>query len=159
MNFDANSMLRALGESFEPLVEQAGQTITVDVPEGEVIISADQSRISQTISNMLSNATKYAGDGAQIRLETSTDESEFSVFVVDDGIGMDREAAANAFELYYRGENPTTRAVSGLGLGLNIAKTIILMHGGEISIESELGKGTRIGFEIPRIVRKLDQAA
>jgi signal transduction histidine kinase len=108
---------------------------------------------------MLSNATKYAGDGAQIRLETSTDESEFSVFVVDDGIGMDREAAANAFELYYRGENPTTRAVSGLGLGLNIAKTIILMHGGEISIESELGKGTRIGFEIPRIVRKLDQAA
>jgi signal transduction histidine kinase len=46
MNFDANSMLRALGESFEPLVEQAGQTITVDVPEGEVIISADQSRIS-----------------------------------------------------------------------------------------------------------------
>jgi signal transduction histidine kinase len=159
MNFDAYSMLRALGESFEPLVQHAGQTITVDVPEGELIITADQNRISQTISNMLSNATKYAGEGAKIRLETSSDKSMFDVFVVDDGIGMDSEAAANAFELYYRGENPTTRAVSGLGLGLNIAQTIITMHDGKISVDSTPGKGTRIGFEIPRIVRRLDQAA
>jgi signal transduction histidine kinase len=152
MNFDACSMLKALGESFEPLVVHAGQTISVEVPEGEVIVSADQNRISQTISNMLSNATKYAGEGAHIRLESATTATTFSVFVIDDGIGMDSEAAENAFDLYFRAENPTTRAVSGLGLGLNIAQTIIKMHNGEIFIESTPGNGVRIGFHIPRVV-------
>jgi signal transduction histidine kinase/CheY-like chemotaxis protein len=159
MNFDGNVMLRALGESFEPLVKHVDQSITVDVPAGEVIISADQNRISQTISNMLSNATKYAGKGAKIRLESSATNQVFSVYVVDDGIGMDEEAVAKAFDLYYRGENETTRSVSGLGLGLNISRTIINMHQGEIFIESEPGKGTRIGFQIPRVVRLQQQAA
>ncbi|MDG0868891.1 hypothetical protein GKO47_03455 [SAR202 cluster bacterium JH639] len=57
------------------------------------------------------------------------------------------------------GGNPTTRAVSGLGLGLNIAKTIINMHQGEIFLSSEPVKRTRIGFEIPRVVRTLSDAA
>ncbi len=159
MNFDGYSMLRSLGESFEPLVKQANQFIEVDLPDGEVTITADQSRISQTISNMLSNATKYAGEGATIRLESHASDSMFSVTVSDDGIGMDSEAVENAFDLYFWGENPTTRAVSGLGLGLNIAKTIINMHQGEIFLSSEPGKGTRIGFEIPRVVRTLSDAA
>jgi signal transduction histidine kinase len=81
------------------------------------------------------------------------------VYVTDNGIGMDSEAAENAFDLYFRAENPTTRAVSGLGLGLNIAQTIIRMHDGEITISSELGKGTRIGFEIPCVVDDITQAA
>ena len=159
MNFDANSMLRALGESFEPLVKHAGQTIEVDLPDDEIIITADQNRISQTISNMLSNATKYAGKGSTIRLEAHATESVFSVSVSDDGIGMDNEAVENAFDLYFRGENPTTRAVSGLGLGLNISKTIVGMHDGEIFLSSEIGKGTRIGFDIPCVVRVLSDAA
>ena len=159
MNFDANIMMKALGESFEPLVLSAGQTISVDIPDGQVIITADQNRISQTISNLLSNATKYAGKGAHIRLESCTAESLFSVDVTDDGVGMDSEAVENAFDLYFRAENETTRAVSGLGLGLNIAQTIIRMHDGEITISSEIGKGTRIGFEIPRVVIGINQAA
>ncbi|MEE8046515.1 MAG: ATP-binding protein [Dehalococcoidia bacterium] len=159
LDFEANTMLRALGESFEPLVKFAGQTITVDVSDGEVIITADQNRISQTISNMLSNATKYAGRGAHIRLESTATNKVFTVHVVDNGIGMESEAVKNAFELYYRAENPTTRAVSGLGLGLNIAQTIVTMHEGTISIDSEPGRGTRIGFEIPRVVRIVRAAA
>jgi signal transduction histidine kinase/CheY-like chemotaxis protein len=159
MNFDANIMLKALGESFEPLVLHAGQTISVDIPDGTVIITADQNRISQTISNLLSNATKYAGQGAHIKLEASVTDSVFSVYVIDDGIGMDSEGVENAFDLYFRAENPTTRAVSGLGLGLNISQTIIRMHDGEITISSEIGKGTRIGFEIPRVVNDMKEAA
>ena len=159
MNFDANIMLKALGESFEPLVLHAGQTISVDIPDGTVIITADQNRISQTISNLLSNATKYAGQGAHIKLEASVTDSVFSVYVIDDGIGMDSEGVENAFDLYFRAENPTTRAVSGLGLGLNISQTIIRMHDGEITISSEIGKVTRIGFEIPRVVNDMKEAA
>ena len=149
MNFDANIMLKALGESFEPLVLHAGQTISVHKPDGQVIITGDQNRISQTISNLLSNATKYAGEGAHIKLESIVTDSVFSVYVTDNGIGMDSEAA----------ENATTPAVSGLGLGLNISQTIIRMHDGEITISSEIGKGIRIGFEIPRVVNDINQAA
>jgi signal transduction histidine kinase len=149
MNFDANLMLKALGESFVPLVLHAGQTISVNMPAGQVIITADQNRISQTISNLLSNATKYAGEGAHIKLESIVTDSVFSVYVTDNGIGMDSEAA----------ENATTPAVSGLGLGLNISQTIIRMHDGEITTSSEIGKGIRIGFEIPRVVNDINQAA
>jgi signal transduction histidine kinase len=72
---------------------------------------------------------------------------------------MDSEAAENAFDLYYRAENPTTCVVSGLGLRLNISQTIIRMQDGEITISSEIGKGTRIGSEIPRVVNDIEQAA
>ena len=72
---------------------------------------------------------------------------------------MEVDAASKPFDLYYRAENPTTRAVPGLGLGLNIAQTIIQMHDRQISIESEPGRGTRIEFEIPRVVDGAHQAA
>jgi hypothetical protein len=69
---------------------------------------------------------------------------------------MDSNAVENAFDVYFRGENPTTRAVSGLGLGLSIAKTIVNMHQGEIFLSSAPNNGTRIGFELPRIVQPLN---
>lgn len=158
-NFDANAMIRAIGEGFEPLVANAGQTLTVNVPSSSITICADQNRISQTISNMLSNATKYAGSGANVKLEASVNGSVYSVYVLDDGIGMEPEAAESAFDLYSRGENPTTRAVSGLGLGLNIARTIVNMHDGDVYLSSAPGRGTRIGFDIPRVVSAQDSAA
>ncbi len=156
--FDANLMLKALGDSFEPLVKSAGQTIAVKIPDDELLVTGDQNRISQTISNLLSNATKYAGEGANIRLETRVSNGNFAVDVIDDGVGMSVDDAKNSFDLYYRAENPATRSVPGLGLGLNISKAIVEMHDGRMYIESELGRGTRIGFEIPRIVAELDQA-
>jgi signal transduction histidine kinase len=83
----------------------------------------------------------------------------FTVFVEAIGIGMYSNAVENAFDVYFRGENPTTRALSGLGLGLNIAKTIVNMHQGEIFLSSAPNNGTRIGSELPRIVQPLSSAA
>ena len=97
--FDANSMVQALVESFEPLVEHAGQTISLKVPDRQVLVSGDQNRISQTISNLLSNATKYAGKGANIRLESRVDGTLLTVEVTDDGVGMGTDDASNAFDL------------------------------------------------------------
>ena len=157
--FDANLMLKALGESFEPLVSHAGQSISVHIPDGQVLVSGDQNRLSQTISNLLSNATKYAGEGAEIRLEARVADDVLTVEVIDDGVGMSADDANSSFDLYYRAENPATRSVPGLGLGLNIARAIVVLHDGRMFIESELGHGTRIGFEIPRVVVASDQAA
>ena len=156
--FDANSMVQALVESFEPLVEHAGQTISLKVPDRQVLVSGDQNRISQTISNLLSNATKYAGKGANIRLESRVDGTLLTVEVIDDGVGMSTDDASNAFDLYHRAQNPATRSVPGLGLGLNIARSIINMHGGRVYIDSKLNRGTRVGFEIPRVIVEFGQA-
>lgn len=141
------------------VLERCDAGDSVDVPDGEVIVNANQNRISQTISSMLSNATKYAEQGANISLESTATDKVFSVSVVDDGIGMEPEAVESAFDLYFRAENPTTRAVSGLGLGLNIALTIVNMDHGEVFLSSALGNGTRIGFDIPRVVKTLQSAA
>ncbi|MCH7970609.1 MAG: response regulator [Chloroflexi bacterium] len=157
--FDANLMLKGLGESFEPLVKSAGQTISVKIPAGRVLVSGDQNRISQTISNLLSNATKYAGGGANIRLEARVSGEIFTVEVIDDGVGMSADDANSAFDLYYRAENHATRSVPGLGLGLNISRAIVKMHHGRMYIDSELNRGTRIGFKIPCVIAESDQVA
>jgi len=79
-------MLKALGESFEPLVLHVVYTISVEIPDDQVILTADQNRISQTILNLISNATKYAGEGAHIKLEANATDSVFSVCVAAMGL-------------------------------------------------------------------------
>jgi len=150
MTFDSTEILRTLGESFAPLMSSAEQTLTVDLPNVAIPIPGDQSRLAQSISNMLSNANKYAGAGAKVTLSASSTDDLLTIQVTDNGIGMDPADAANAFDIYYRAENEITRSVSGLGLGLKIAKTIITMHGVEVDILNALGQGTTLEIRVPR---------
>ncbi len=122
----------------------------VVLPEepGEWLV--DKEKIAQVLQNLLSNAIKYSPDCKMIRIEATSDKSDyFMVSIIDQGIGMTQETVYRIFDKFYRADvyNNTVR---GTGLGMTIVKQIVEAHKGEVSVESELGKGTTVGFTIPK---------
>jgi signal transduction histidine kinase len=150
--FDARSMLSDLTESFRPILESKNQTLVVEDLDCPVWLRADHARIIQVLNNLLSNACKYSGSGANIKLIARATESTVEFVIEDDGIGIRASDLEQLFTMFFRSDNSETRSVAGTGLGLAIAKTIVDLHGGEIDVESELGVGTRLSFFIPGVI-------
>jgi two-component system sensor histidine kinase VicK len=101
------------------------------------------------ITNLVSNASKYSPEDTDIEIRWGVEGERLHVAVRDHGIGIPKEEQQSLFTAFFRVDNETTRKVSGTGLGLVIAKSIAELHGGEINLESEPGKGTKIEFWLP----------
>lgn len=115
------------------------------------ILKADERRLKQILVNILSNAVKFTPDGGEIGLEIIGDpEREVVDFVVwDTGIGIPAEQIPQLFESFVQLDSSLSRRYSGTGLGLALAKRLVEMHNGSISVESELDKGSRFKFSLP----------
>jgi len=122
--------------------------ITLDdsIPQN---IIGDEVRLAQVISNLLSNAIKFSPPSGRIDLNASLVNNKIHVEIIDTGIGISEEQQARLFNAFEQAESTTTRKFGGTGLGLAISKRIIEAMGGEILIESELGKGAKFMFNIP----------
>jgi two-component system cell cycle sensor histidine kinase PleC len=105
-------------------------------------LNIDRSRIAQIIRNLLSNASKYSDAGARIFLITQKTETGVSIAVVDHGAGMNPEQLAVAMRTFGQVQSHMTREHEGVGLGLPLARALALAHGGDLLLESEVGKGT-----------------
>ena len=115
----------------------------------ETNVLADRIRFKQILYNLLSNAVKFTPPGGTITVEGATDTKRLTMSVADTGVGIPREDQATIFESF-RQVGVTTKGVrEGTGLGLAITKRLVEQHGGEISVESEPGKGSRFMFTLP----------
>ncbi|MBS7563949.1 PAS domain-containing protein [Mucilaginibacter sp. Bleaf8] len=114
----------------------------------ELQVEADEHRIDQVVTNLLNNAVKYAPDSELITVVISRENGFAKVAVTDYGPGIPEAKLAHLFDRYYRAE-PSGHHVSGLGLGLYISSEIIHRHGGELSVTSEVGKGSTFYFTLP----------
>lgn len=123
-------------------------TFHIDLPDDPLPIVADATRLSQVIENLLSNAVKYSPRKSAIVISAAALGQEYIIRVKDQGRGMSRDQAAQAFDKFYRADTSDT-APSGTGLGLYLAESIITMHGGDITIDSELGAGTCVSVSLP----------
>ena len=123
-------------------------TILVDFPEKFPIVMADEHRISQVISNLVSNAIKYA-PGGEIRISGEVRPEQVIVTVSDQGPGIDPADIPYVFDRFYRSEK-AVRKTKGAGLGLYLAKAIVEAHGGRIWVDSQPGTGARVCFSLPR---------
>ncbi len=119
--------------------------IEPDIPE----IRGDHARVEQVLMNMVSNAIKYTPDGGHISLSAGFDGDMVWASVRDDGIGIPKEDVDRVFDRFYRVDKARSRESGGTGLGLSIAQEIVMRHGGEIGLESQLGKGTTITVRLP----------
>ncbi len=154
---------RALEDTLRPFEQQIGakgQTLELDMVEDLPLIRADQNRLIQVLTNLISNAHKYTPENGIIRVRATVDTMPrdnkgrllpplLHASVTDTGIGMSEEDLNKLFTPYFRSDNPLTREQPGTGLGLTITRGIIIAHGGEIWVESELGVGTTFHFTIP----------
>ncbi|TSD62900.1 PAS domain S-box protein [Inquilinus sp. KBS0705] len=113
------------------------------------IIYGDRDRIGQVLTNLISNAIKYAPAEPEIVITALTDGDWLKVKVKDHGIGIPKEQQKKIFERFYRSESLPKNTYQGLGLGLYIAMDIIKTHGGKIGVESEVGAGSEFWFSLP----------
>ena len=130
-------------------VEARKHAFDLNLPTQPLVTALDPGKISQVLDNLLSNAVKYSPAGGTIRIDCRTPAAGLSVSIADEGIGMTPEQMEHMFDKFYRADASNT-AVGGLGLGMGIAKGIVEAHGGRIHVESRLGQGTRVTFELPR---------
>lgn len=115
----------------------------------KVELLCDQSRTSQVFSNLVGNAVKFAPKGSEIRVSTELLPSVVRFVVEDQGPGIAAEHLAHIFERYWQVESGTAQR-RGVGLGLAITNGIVMAQGGTIDVTSELGKGSRFSFTVPR---------
>jgi len=110
-------------------------------------VKADKERVQQVITNILHNAVKFTPQGGKIEVSTALDGQNVAVKVSDTGIGISEEDLSHIFERFFKADK--SRSSGGTGLGLAIAKHTIQVHGGTIWVQSELGKGSTFGFNLP----------
>lgn len=118
-----------------------------DKAKGALLL-IDRHRITQVLENLLSNAVKYSPEDSVIIVEGRPGANGWEIRVADSGIGMTPEQVDRIFDKFYRADSSDT-AISGLGLGMSIVRQIVTAHGGMISVESKLGRGTEVCFSLP----------
>ena len=121
--------------------------ITLDVDERVMPIGGDPKLLDHVFANLLSNAVKYSPDCPRIEVRARVEREVASVQVRDYGLGVAREEVPRLFERYYRAK--TSRGISGSGIGLNLVKELVQMHGGLIEVESTEGKGSTFTVRLP----------
>jgi signal transduction histidine kinase len=146
--FDIVETVVDLVDSFAPIYDAKAQTLHVDIPEGEQLIFADKNRITQVLTNLLSNASKYSPDSKRVWLNIAAADGHLDFEVKDEGFGISEEHQKEMFTAFYRVDTEETRSIEGTGLGLVIAKGIVEIHGGEMIMDSEVGVGTSFKFQI-----------
>jgi CheY-like chemotaxis protein len=154
VSFDFEKMLQRVVNVINFRVDEKRQILTVrlDKRVPRMLIGDDQ-RLAQVITNLLSNAVKFTPEGGAINLRTrfvqeADDRCTVQVSVTDSGIGISDEQQGRLFASFEQAESSTSRKFGGTGLGLAISKRIVEMMGGEIRVESCLGKGSTFTFTI-----------
>jgi two-component system OmpR family sensor kinase len=124
--------------------------VTASVSEG-VLVNGDEHRLRQLVANLVGNALVHTPPTAPIEARVRTDNGSAVLEVHDDGPGMSPDVAARAFERFYRADPSRSRHHGGSGLGLAIVRAIVDAHGGTVTLDTSLGKGTTVRVELPRL--------
>src|SRR6185503_8096565 len=147
---DLRSVVSSALETTAPLSHAAGHGMTVDLPASPLWVDADLTRLSQAFANILNNAVKFTDRGGSISVSASVDGRDAAVMLSDTGIGIDRAALPTIFDMFVQIDQGASRARSGLGIGLALAKRLIDLHEGCIEARSTgLGKGTTFTVRLP----------
>jgi signal transduction histidine kinase/ActR/RegA family two-component response regulator len=138
-------------EMAAPLVKERRHQLTVSVPHTELFVEADSARLAQVITNLLTNAAKYTLPGGHITVLARADAGQVALEVADDGAGIEPELLQRVFDPFTQGRQGLDRRQGGLGLGLSIARQLVVAHGGTIEARSAgPGRGTTMVVRLPR---------
>ena len=145
---EVRALAQRVGRQMRPHFESKDQRFTVSVEKDLPEVEADADRIGQVLANLLTNANKYAQEGARVRLAATRVGDEIEFAVSDNGPGLEEEELEHVFDRFWRAESGETQS-GGTGLGLAIAKSLVELHGGAISASSVAGEGATFGFVLP----------
>jgi signal transduction histidine kinase len=124
-------------------------TLQLDLPAEPLLVWGDEARLAQVVRALLSNAVKYSPEGGAVEVRLRCDGESALLTVRDEGIGLPPEARGQLFQRFYRAENAEKLGISGLGIGLFVARGIVDLHQGQIEVESAEGRGSRFTVRLP----------
>jgi signal transduction histidine kinase len=148
---DMGEIVMAAAALMRVLIDERGQRLDVIVPAEALIVVGDFRRLERVVLNLLSNASKFSTAGAIVVVNVVEEQGNAVVSVRDTGPGIPPEAMPRLFEQFFTTRTNLPGRNIGAGLGLPIAKGIVEAHGGEMSIESEVGRGSAFSFTLPII--------
>ena len=146
---DMAEVIKNVLSSYRYQIANCGFDVQTNLQPDLPPVVIDRDAMAQAISNLVDNAIKYSGDVKQLSIKTATLGSDLSIEIADHGIGIPRAEQAKVFEKFYRVGNGLVHDVKGSGLGLSLVKHIIEAHKGTISVESDVGKGSRFTILLP----------
>ena len=146
---DVTSFMKEIVDAQEPIFDSSKQKLALNLPEVVCTVRADHLRLSQVVTNLLSNASKYSPAEASVSVDVVISGDELKICVSDNGPGIPPDQVERVWESGIRLANSKTNSVRGSGLGLSIARKIVELHGGTATLESELGVGTRVTVTLP----------
>ena len=146
---DVGDVIENVLSSYRYQIVKSGFDVQRNMQPDLPPVLIDRDAMSQAISNLVDNAIKYSSDVKQLSITTKTCGTDLSIEMADRGIGIPRAEQAKVFDKFYRVGNGLVHDVKGSGLGLSLVKHIIEAHHGTISVESDLGKGTRFTIRLP----------
>jgi signal transduction histidine kinase len=145
---DLSQLIQEVAGLLRPQIEAKGQLLTLNLADALPVLVGDAKRVMQILTNLLSNAHKYTPPGGRITVTVRGEDGRVRVEVQDTGIGLSSDDQAQLFAKFFRAKNPATRQVGGTGLGLAITRSLVEMHGGEITVSSAPGQGSTFSFTL-----------
>jgi signal transduction histidine kinase len=145
---DLIRLIEEVVQLLRPQLEAKGQRLALHVDPTLPEISGDPARVTQILTNLLSNAHKYTAPEGCITVRIRVDASRVQVEVEDTGIGLSPEDQAQLFTPFFRAPHPTVQATNGTGLGLAITRALVERHGGAITVRSVPGQGSTFSFTL-----------
>ena len=145
---DVAEMCRDIVSRFKEQVAPQDFTIESEIPEELPKIFADREALSRALFNLLDNSVKYSENSRKIKFRAWSDQSNIWLKVEDEGIGISKDDQEKVFEKFYRSADIQNSSIKGSGIGLTLVSHIAKAHGGEVLLESELGKGTEVTIQI-----------
>ena len=137
-------------EQSAPLIDSRHHALTVRLAQDDAVVLGDRTRLIQVLANLLNNAAKYTPLGGHILLCMEVKPPCVCISVADDGIGMDAQLLPHVFDLFTQAERTPDRSQGGLGLGLALVRSIMTLHGGNVTARSEgPGKGSTFTLSLP----------
>ena len=147
---DLRAAIDVAVETSRPLIDAAGHRLSVSLSGDALIVDADPVRLAQVFANLLNNAARYTDPGGRIDIAVRREDGWAEVRVSDTGIGIPAAELPTIFEMFSQAHARDTRAQTGLGIGLTLARSLIEMHGGSIQAESEgPGRGSEFVVRLP----------
>ncbi len=142
-------LLERVMATLKPAVQKRGHVVSVRLPESLPDVPGDPEKLTQVFTNLVDNAIKYTSDGGKITIEGHQVSGGVEFMISDTGPGISRKDQLRIFERFYRVDRARSRDLGGTGLGLSIVKHIVEAHGGEVRVESTLGKGSTFTISLP----------
>jgi len=144
-----DDIIRSLEHEYQPQAEEKSITLTFDLPPKLSVVQGDREKITLALHNLLGNAIKYTPAHGTVDVHLSERDGEIMVNVTDTGIGINEDELSKVFDRFYRANDSRLQDIGGSGLGLALARDVIRLHGGDITVDSELNQGSTFTLRLP----------